>query len=352
MGKSLSRLSLYFTNTKSIEIRQERVPPPGPGEVLIRSEFSAISAGTELLVYRHLISTQQPLDTVVPSLSGDFRYPVKYGYSVVGKIVDTGSEIDRSWMGKRIFTFHPHESLFPASLTELLEIPGDLPPLDALFLPNMESAVNFIMDGRPSLGEKVIIFGQGIVGLLTLRMLAQFPLKSLITLDPLPLRRRISQQSGAHLSLDPTSQGDLEKIVSILGDENSSGADLTYELSGNPEALNQAIAFTGFEGRVVVGSWYGSKPVHLTLDETFHRSRIKLISSQVSTIASGFQGRWNKSRRFQTVWQMLEKIRPSQFISHQLPITRAADAYRTLDENPGDMLQIIFTYPDAEEDDV
>ena len=92
------------------------------------------------------------------------------------------------------------------------------------------------------------------------------------------------------------------------------------------------------------------KPVNLRLDETFHRSRIKLISSQVSTIASGLQGRWNKSRRFRTVWQMLEKTRPSQFISRQLPITQAAEAYRILDENPGEVIQVVFTYPDSQED--
>lgn len=334
MDKSANRLALYFTSPKSVEVREEAVPPVKPEKVLVRSEFSAISSGTEMLIYRHLISLRQPLDVSIPSLSADFRYPLKYGYSVVGKVVTIGSEIDPSWLGKKVFVFHPHESLFQASLHELFEIPESISLLDAVFLSNMESAVNFIMDGHPGLGEKVIVLGQGIVGLLTTRLLSQFPLRSLITLDPLPLRRRFSQQSGGEISLDPNSQEDLQRIKSLLSDKHSSGADLTYELSGDPEGLNQAIDLSGFEGRIVVGSWYGSKPVNLKLDETYHRSRIKLISSQVSTIASNFQGRWNKSRRFQTAWQMLDKIRPSQYISRHLPITQAAEAYRTLDQNP------------------
>jgi 2-desacetyl-2-hydroxyethyl bacteriochlorophyllide A dehydrogenase len=352
MDRSASRLALYFTGPKSVEVREETVPPIKPEKVLVRSDFSAISSGTELLIYRHLISLGQPLDINIPSLSADFHYPLKYGYSVAGTVIATGSQIDPSWLGKKVFVFHPHESLFPASLHELFEIPDGISPLDAVFLPNMESAVNFIMDGHPGLGEKVVVLGQGIVGLLTTRLLSQFPLKSLITLDPLPLRRGLSQESGAQISFDPNSQGDMNKIKSLLRDEHSSGSDLTYELSGNPEGLNQAIELSGFEGRVVVGSWYGSKPVNLRLDETYHRSRIKLISSQVSTIASDFQGRWNKSRRFQTAWQMLEKMRPSQFISRQLPITRAEEAYRTLDQNPGDVIQIVFTYPGSREGDV
>ena len=305
--------------------------------------------GTELLIYRHLVLTQQLLDTNIPSLSGNFSYPLKYGYSAVGDIIDIGEGVDSSWLGKRVFVFHPHESLFSASLTELIEIPDGISPLDAVFLPNMESAVNFIMDGQPGLGEKVVVLGQGIVGLLTTAILSQFPLKNLITLDPIQLRRQISQQLGAQNSFDPSSLETLPHIKSLLCDKYSSGADLTYELSGNPQALNQAIELTGFDGRIVVGSWYGSKPVNLILDETFHRSRIKLISSQVSTIGSGFQGRWNKSRRFQIVWYLLDKVKPTQFISHKIPIAQASQAYQMLDETPGEVIQIIFTYPGSEE---
>jgi 2-desacetyl-2-hydroxyethyl bacteriochlorophyllide A dehydrogenase len=348
MGELINRLSLYFTSPKSVEVREEATPLLKPQQVLVRTLFSAISPGTELLIYRHLISTQQPKDSSIQSLFGNFSYPLKYGYSAVGEIVDTGPEVDNSWIGKTVFVFHPHESLFSADLTELIEIPQGISALDAVFLPNMESAVNFIMDGQPVLGEKIVVFGQGIVGLLTTTLLSQFPLKDLITLDPIPLRRQISTQQGAHISFGPNSNENLSYIKSLLQDQYSSGADLTYELSGNPEALNQAIELTGFDGRIVVGSWYGTRPVNLSLDETFHRSRIKLISSQVSTIGSNFAGRWNKLRRFQTAWHSIDKVRPSQFITRKLQITQAAEAYRMLDETPGEAIQIIFTYPDSQ----
>lgn len=352
MGEPINRLSLYFTTPKSVELREEKIPALKPGQVLIRSLFSAISPGTELLVYRHQIATEQPLDANIQSLPGNFQYPLKYGYSVVGKVVSSGRGFDSAWTGKTVFIFHPHESFFPAGLDELIEIPEGITPLDAVFLPNMETAVNFVMDGHPILGEKVVVLGQGIVGLLTASILAQFPLKNLVTLDLFPLRRRVSLRSGAQISLDPNSKESLMQIKTLLRDEYSAGADLVYEISGNAEALNNAIELTGFDGRIIVGSWYGSKPVNLKLGESFHRSRIKLISSQVSTIGPGFLGRWNKSRRFQTAWQMIGKIGPSQFISRQIPLTQASEAYRILDENPGEVIQIVFTYPDSEEDHV
>jgi 2-desacetyl-2-hydroxyethyl bacteriochlorophyllide A dehydrogenase len=349
MGELANRISLYFTNPKVVEVREEPVPPLQPQQVLIRTLYSAISPGTELLIYRHLVSTHQPLDTNIQSLAGSICYPLKYGYSAVGEVVASGAGVDSSWLGKKVFVFHPHESLFSAALAELIEIPEGISALDAVFLPNIETAVNFIMDGHPGLGEQVVVLGQGIVGLLTTALLSQFPLKNLITLDPIPMRRQMSQQLGAQYSFDPSRQEDLLQLNVLLRGLYSSGADLTYEISGNPQALNQAIEFTGFEGRVVVGSWYGSKPVYLKLDETFHRSRINLISSQVSTIGSSFQGRWNKSRRFQIAWNLIDRISPSRFISRELPITQAADAYRMLDETPDEVIQIIFTYPDSQE---
>jgi threonine dehydrogenase-like Zn-dependent dehydrogenase len=122
------------------------------------------------------------------------------------------------------------------------------------------------------------------------------------------------------------------------------GADLVYELSGVPSALDQAIAVTGFTGRVLVGSWYGQKPAHLDLGGHFHRNRIRLISSQVSTLAPELSGRWTKARRFQVAWEMIRKINPSRFITHRFPITQAHQAYQLLDQDPEGAIQVIFSY--------
>jgi 2-desacetyl-2-hydroxyethyl bacteriochlorophyllide A dehydrogenase len=334
------------------EVREEEVPSLRPGQVLIRTIYSAISPGTELLVYRQQIPTGQALDVNIKSLPGEARFPLKYGYSTVGEVISTGPETDTAWTGKRVFAFHPHESLFPAYADELIELPEGVSPLDAVFLSNMETAVNFIMDGKPMIGERIAVLGQGIVGLLTISLLAQFPLKALFTMDKYPLRRRVSCELGAHVSLDPDDKGSLSEMKSLFLDANSSGADLTYEISGNTGALDTAIEITGYDGRILVGSWYGTNPVNLRLGEGFHRNRIRLISSQVSTLSPGLMGRWNKSRRFQTVWQMLEKVRPSRLINQYVPFNRAAEAYKILEEDPGEVIQTIFTYRDVQEDNV
>jgi threonine dehydrogenase-like Zn-dependent dehydrogenase len=321
------------------------VPPPAFGQVLVQSLISAISPGTELLIYRGLAPEDVPKDETIAALAGSFAFPLKYGYAVVGRVIKLGRGVAPDWQGKLVFAFHPHESHFLATPDSLLMVPSDLAPEDAVFFPNMETAVTFLLDGQPLAGEQVAIFGQGIVGLLLTAVLSRWPLASLVTLDLHPRRRLLSENLGAHVSLDPSAPDAFERLMSRLqGSGPYPGADLTYEISGNPEALGRAIAATGFHGRVVIGSWYGTKKTELDLGGRFHRSRVQLISSQVSSIPPGLSGRWNQSRRYQVTWQMLQAVKPARFITHRFPIAQAAQAYELMDQNPADVVQVILTY--------
>ena len=227
----------------------------------------------------------------------------------------------------------------------MFPVPADIDPLDALFLANMETAANFLMDGRPVIGEKVVVLGQGVVGLLTTALLARFPLGALVALDRFERRREASRNAGAHQALDPAHPDALARVIELLEPHASGGsADLVYELSGNPEALNTAIAVTGFDGRIVIGSWYGDRQTALELGGRFHRQRIRLISSQVSTVTPALSARWSKQRRFAVAWDMIRRIRPSRFITHQIPFRRARQAFELIDKDPAATIQVVLEY--------
>ncbi len=341
----MNRQSLLFTAPGRVEVRAEPLAPPAAGEVAVQTLASAISPGTEMLVYRGQAPTEMAVDETIGALAGTFTFPLKYGYAAVGRITDLGPGVDPGWRGRLVFAFNPHESHFIAPVASLLSLPADLDPDAALFLPNMETAVNFLLDGAPLIGEQVAVFGQGIVGLLTTALLARLPLASLITLDRYPLRREASLSLGAHASLDPSAPDALAQLQSHLrADRSYAGADLTYELSGAPAALDAALAATGFNGRVVVGSWYGRKRADLNLGGRFHRSRIRLIGSQVSTLTPELTGRWTKSRRLQAAWQMLREVKPARLITQRFPFAEAAQAYELVDRRPADCIQVILTY--------
>jgi 2-desacetyl-2-hydroxyethyl bacteriochlorophyllide A dehydrogenase len=345
---SMHRQSLFFTAPRRVEVRDEPLPPPAAGEVLVQTVASAISPGTEVLVYRGQAPSDLVVDETISALAGTFSFPLKYGYAAVGRVADLGPGVDPAWRGRLVFAFHPHETHFTAPAANLLPVPGDVAPDDALFLPNMETAVNFLHDGAPLTGEQVAVFGQGVVGLLTTALLARLPLASLTTLDRYPLRRETSLALGAHASLDPSAPDVLAQLQSLLqADRPYAGADLTYELSGAPAALDMALAATGFSGRIVVGSWYGQKRADLNLGGRFHRSRIRLISSQVSTLAPELTGRWTKARRLQVAWQMLREVKAARFITHRFPLAEAARAYELIDQRPDQCIQVVLTYPSS-----
>ena len=332
--------TLFFIAPRQIEIRSTNLPELKTDEVLVQTVCSAISAGTEMLIYQGRFPRTLETDSVISGLRGGFKYPLAYGYACVGKVVEVGKDVDREWLNRLVFAFQPHTSHFILKTDSLFSVPDSLLPESACFLPNMETAVNLVQDAAPIFGERVLVLGQGIIGLLTASLLREFPLETLVTADPYEMRRKASLNMEVSETLDPNS----ENFQSKLNAYAQKKFDLTLELSGDPSALEDALALTCFSGRIVIGSWYGEKKVEVDLGGAFHRSRIKLISSQVSTIAPELAARWDKARRFEAAWKALERVQPEKWITHRFPIERAAEAYRLLDENPQEAIQILVTY--------
>ena len=334
----MKRQSLFFTNPYEIEIQEKIVAPLNPGEMLVETQFSAISPGTELLIYRGQAPTELAADENIAALNESLAFPLQYGYAAVGTVIEVGDDLSPKWINKAVFSFQPHQTHFIATPDQVIPLSEGVSPPSAVFLPNMETAVSFVMDGHPLIGERVAVFGQGIVGLLTTALLSKFPLKDLQTLDLYPNRRAASREAGANQSFDPS------KATTLLQVRGEKGVDLVYELSGSPNSLDQAISVTGFAGRVVVGSWYGQKRVSLDLGGHFHRSRIQMISSQVSSLAPAISGRWDKSRRFDLAWEMIRQVQPERWITHRLLFQQAAQGYRLLDQNPNEVIQVLLDY--------
>jgi 2-desacetyl-2-hydroxyethyl bacteriochlorophyllide A dehydrogenase len=341
----MNSCGVYFDAPGRVSVREEDVPHPGPGEVLVNSLVSAISPGTEMLLFRGQFPKDIPVDESIPSLQGKLAYPLKYGYAAVGQVAILGEGVPEAWMGKRVFVFNPHQSCFTVSVRSVMPVPEGVSLEDAVFLPSMETALNFVMDGSPLIGERVVVLGQGIVGLLTTALLARFPLHALVTLDSFPLRRKYSFRAGATASLDPQEEGVSDLVLKYLGSKGIlAGADLVFELSGSPYTLDLAIEIAGFSARIVVGSWYGEKRAAINLGGRFHRNRLHMVSSQVSSLAPDLTGRWTKQRRFEVAWEMIRLINPSRWITHRFPIQAAPQAYDLIDKDPGQTIQVLFSY--------
>lgn len=342
------RRTLTFDKPRSVRIDPSDVPSPDAGEVLVKTIVSAVSPGTEGLVYRGETPDAMAADANIEGLGEALSFPISYGYCTVGTVLSCGEDVSADWEGQRVFSFQPHTSHFTASPDALIPIPDAADATDAALLPNVETAVTLVMDGRPMVGERVAVFGQGVVGLLTTALLARHPVDALVTVDPVASRRDRSVDFGATASFapdDPALSDALQVTAADAVDaqqDDYEGADLTFECTGQPHVLNDALAVTGFDGRVVVGSWYGSKRAPIDLGGRFHRSRIRIHSSQVSTVAADLRGRWTKDRRMKTVLDHLTILKPSRLVDGRFSLDDAPDVYRRLDE--GDLLQPVFDY--------
>lgn len=202
---------LWFTNPYQTEIREQELAPLAPGQIRIKTHCSAISTGTEMLVYRGQLPEGLTLDATLASLQQPPTYPLQYGYACVGCVEQIGEAVAASWQDKRVFAFQPHASHFVTTPEQVIALPNDIEPEAAVFLANMETAVNLVLDGGPALGERVVVLGQGVVGLLLSSVLARFPLAQLHALDSIVERRGRALRLGVKQVYDPAS--DVQKAA-------------------------------------------------------------------------------------------------------------------------------------------
>jgi hypothetical protein len=257
-----------------------------PGELLIRALVSAISRGTETLVFRGEVPRSEWQRMRCPFQEGEFPAPVKYGYAVAGIVEDGSAE----WRGRRVFCLHPHQDRFIVREDAVLPIPDDVPERRATLAANMETAVNALWDGVPGPGDRIVVVGAGVVGALVAALAARFPGAEVELIDIDPSRAALATAFGCHFAAPRQAWGE---------------ADLVVHASGSPEGLATALAIAGFESTVVEMSWYGTRIVPLTLGGAFHSRRLSLRSSQVGAIPAGRRARWSHRRRLALALSLL-----------------------------------------------
>jgi threonine dehydrogenase-like Zn-dependent dehydrogenase len=285
-GKVRVARSLWFAKKGVAELRTARLPPPAPGEACVRTQFSGISRGTERLVFEGGIGQSEWERMRCPMQEGTFPFPVKYGYCATGVIEDGPSDL----VGRQVFCLHPHQDFFNVPVTALAPIPADVPMRRATLAANMETALNAVWDSGAGPGDRIVVVGAGIVGLLVASLAARLPGTTVTAVDTDDTRRAIVEALGAGFARPEHAPAD---------------ADVVLHASATSAGLNTAIASAGLEATIVEMSWYGSKPVQVDLGGAFHSRRLKLVSSQVGMVSPGRRARWDYRRRLEAALRLL-----------------------------------------------
>jgi 2-desacetyl-2-hydroxyethyl bacteriochlorophyllide A dehydrogenase len=324
--------ALWFEGPRSVAIRERELPEPGPDQVLVRTLFSGISPGTELLAYRGEIDETVVLDETLPALSGRFSYPFQYGYSCVGRI-EEGSGVPA---GVLVFAFHPHQDRFVIGAHDTIEL-GDLDARLATLFPLVETALQVSLEVALESAPVVVVAGLGVVGLLV-AALVQRGGSRVIGSEPRPWRRELA----ASIGIDSVDPGDLDGWVADATDGR--GVPLLVEASGNPTALADGLHVLGHEGTALVVSWYGTKPVPLPLGAEFHRRRLTIRSTQVSTIPARLASEWPRERRRRVALELMRELPLGAVATHEFPFAEAQAAYAQADEAIPGLLHAALCY--------
>jgi len=330
--------AVWFPAAGAVEIRSEPSRPVGPTDVRVRAVVSGLSAGSELLVYRGLAPADLPPD--LPTVEGDFRLPIKFGYASVGTVVEVGTEVGGLGVDDVVFAHHPHQTEYVVAADFPIRLTKDLPVERGIFAANLETAATVVLDAHPRLDEAVLVVGQGIVGLLVTMLLKRAGARPIIAVDLHELRREAAVRAGAHHAMAP----DDALVPQILGLTDGRGVDVAVEASGSADALQACLDATAFGGTIVVASWYGTRGVELALGGAFHRRRLRMVSSQVSTLDPGLSPRWSRDRRTDLVRSLMSQLPLEDLVSHRVPFSAAASAYQLLDERPEECLQVVLNY--------
>jgi threonine dehydrogenase-like Zn-dependent dehydrogenase len=268
------------------EIRPVPLDEPGPGDVFVRTLYSAISRGTETLVFRGGVPTSQYAAMRAPFQEGDFPGPIKYGYLNVG-IVEHGPAALR---GRTVFCLYPHQTAYVVPAQAVVLVPDDVPPERAVLAGTLETAVNALWDAAPLVGDRITVVGAGMVGCAVAGLAARFPGVRVSLVDIDVSRAEVAAALGVDFTL-PADAAD--------------GRDLVVHTSATSAGLQQSLDLLAPEGTVIDLSWYGDTEVTLSLGGSFHSGRLGIRASQVGTVSGARRGRRSATDRLALALDLL-----------------------------------------------
>lgn len=304
------------------QIRAATLPPRQPGTVLVRTLYTAISRGTESLVFRGDVPASQYATMRAPFQEGEFPGPVKYGYINVGRVEDTDGP-DEALRGRTVFCLYPHQDVFRVPADRVVPLPAGVPAARAVLGAGMETAVNAVWDAQPGPGDRIVVIGAGVIGLLIAWLCRQVPGADVTLVDVNAGREPVARALGLAFATAPPTRG---------------AANLVVHASGHPDGLVTSLALAGVEARIVEVSWYGDVLVPLPLGEAFHSQRLTIASSQVGRIPPHRAPRWTYTRRMALALDLLRDPALEVLITGESPFDELPQVMARLAHEPGPTL--------------
>ena len=336
---------VVITGPRTVEVQEQPVRDPEPHEVLVRSEVSGISAGTEMNVYRGIAPqwrrrADPETGLFVDADTADFTYPLVYGYANVGIVEDAGSAVAGIAPGDRVFSFSPHQEWSTVDAAQVTCLPALRAAEHGVLVANLNTALNGVLDAHPPLEAAVVVSGLGVIGLLATQLFRRTGAGYLAGVDRSAYRRGLARRFGAQDEFEPGP----DVAAAVRARTANRGADVVLDASGSSAALNEAIRIVGRDGLVVALSWYAGTFERLDLGAEFHHNRIRIRSSQVEEVNPDLGPLWSAERRGEIALRLLGEHELDPLFTHRYPVDRAAEAFGCVDALEEGLVQCVLTY--------
>jgi NADPH:quinone reductase-like Zn-dependent oxidoreductase len=315
--------ALWLVAPGLAELRPAAAPFPVAGALRLRALVSGISRGTESLVFHGRVPASEWQRMRCPFQEGDFPFPVKYGYALVGVVED--GPIER--VGEPVFCLHPHQSRCTVPAAAALPIPAGIPVERAVLAAQMETALNATWDAAPCIGDRIAVVGAGVIGCLVGYLCGRLPGTAVTLVDPDEGRRAVATALGLSFATPA------ERVPT--------GCDLVFHASGQADGLDLSLSLAGFEASVIELSWYGTAATPIGLGGSFHSQRLALRASQVGSVAPARRARWSRERRLALALSLTADPRLDVLVRDETPFAALPEALPSILGRPGALCHLV-----------
>lgn len=321
---SKSARAFWVAEPKRGEIRPEPLPEIGPGDVLVRAQYGAISRGTETLIYNGRAPQDDLNHLWNPFVSGQFPAPVKFGQSVVGRVENGPEEM----IGKAVFCAHPHQTRCVVPLDSVRPIPDYVPVSRAVLAHEAETAINTLWDAQIALGMPVSVVGAGVFGCLIGFVAKRITGGTVEVVDIDIARMPVVNALGLTFKTPDDAAGDRQVVVNA---------------SGSGEGLSVAADLARRSGRVVDASWYADRTPMLSRE--FHRKSLTLMCSSMQEVSASAAGWADESDRFRHAMSVLADPDIEVLFTRDIGFEDLPEAMKTLTKPGNGAFCTRITYP-------
>lgn len=317
-----------------VQIEEIPIPGPvGPNEILVQTECTFISTGTELANFTGL-------DPGVHVAGSWNHFPARPGYANCGRVAELGSEVENLAVGDRVFSQRQHVShhVLPVDdpNTIAVSVPANVPSDLAAAVRMGMVAITAPQVADIQVNDWVVVFGLGLVGNLAAQLFALDGAR-VIGVDPVPARRKLAQRVGIPRVIGE----DMSTVVEQLRDTTGGGAQTVVEAVGHAGVAETAIHAAAPYGELIL---LGSPRAPVTADlneflQPVHRSWVTIKGALEHRVPINPTTRGHPlsiAGNARTVLDLVSsgRLQLAALISHRLPASQIAVAYDGLLNQP------------------